>query len=62
MKRHLLTCAAVRELYGVCEIGGGVELFVTSTVAVVSDEFGINIDGSHIVYDHAKFHVGLVFQ
>jgi len=58
----LLTCAAVCQLDGVCQVGGRVELLAAAAVAVIAQQLGVHIDGGHVIDDAPDAQVCRVLQ
>lgn len=56
-----LTCAAVGELYSVCQVCGRVDSVPPAPVPVVAHKLGVDIDGRHVVHDAGDLLFG-VFQ
>lgn len=56
-----LTCAAVRQLDGVCQVGGAAAgLCTLAPVAIIADQLGIDVDARNIIHNTAYLLLGVL--
>lgn len=58
----MLTCAAVSKLYGVSQVGSGVDAGRSIARPVVPDQLGVNVHAGNIVDDATNFQFGVLKQ